>query len=93
MLNDGKGNFMLNNSGNLKNKDSNLIYECPSENSLHVKWNEERGEVELSINPGDYDLGEGKKDISIDVAPEHLDYLIEKLTKLKESIPVQYLKR
>lgn len=63
-----------------------IVYECPSGNTLIAEWQPERGEVSMVARPCDDDREQGKRDIALDVAPEHINFLIAQLRLMQKSL-------
>lgn len=63
-----------------------VVYECPSGNTLIAEWQPERGEISLTVTPGVDDRKEGMQDIALDIAPEHINFLIAQLRVMQKSL-------
>jgi len=69
------------------NTSTQIHYEDPGENVLTSIWSPERGEVELHLTPGHYEVEEmNAVPLSIDVAPEHLPDIAAKLIQMYNEI-------
>lgn len=73
----------MNENADRLSENGNVLYEDPGENTLTLDWASDRGEVEMTLNPGHYEVEEDNAvPVSIDVDPDHLPYLASKLLEL-----------